>query len=118
MATERSLKGYKRCCKESKCETKARSRIKGLTRPISKIKPISEKRKKEKIEYLKKRLNFLEGKRCPVTGEKATEIHHKKKRYGKRLNDENYWMAVSRKGHVYIHDNPAESYEKGWLIKN
>lgn len=43
------------------------------------------------------------------------EIHHK----GGRVGDNLYknFMCVCRLHHTYIHDNPKESYEKGWLLK-
>jgi hypothetical protein len=46
----------------------------------------------------------------------ATEVHHKNKRHGARLNDEAQWMAVSRQGHAWIHAHPAEARELGWLL--
>lgn len=47
----------------------------------------------------------------------ATDVHHKKGR-GKYMLDVSTWMAVSREGHVYIHDNPEESYKRGWMLKS
>ncbi len=37
-------------------------------------------------------------------------------RNGERLLDVDYFMAVCRDCHQYIHNNPKESREKGWLI--
>ena len=51
--------------------------------------------------------------------QRATEIHHKccgKNRKATYLRTDT-WMAVSRSGHKFIHDNPELSYEKGWLLK-
>lgn len=45
----------------------------------------------------------------------ATEIHHPAGRIGDFLYGP--LMAVDRNCHLYIHNNPAESYEKGWLLK-
>jgi hypothetical protein len=50
--------------------------------------------------------------KCPY----ATEIHHKRGRFGSRLNQEEFWLAVSREGHDWIHANPKEAYEKGYLL--
>lgn len=83
------------------------------------IKPVSDKRQKQKSAYLLARKIFLmeeANKYCPVTGKLATEIHHTNGRTNERLNDRQYWLAVSREGHQWIHDNPEEAREKGWLI--
>ena len=76
----------------------------------------SKKRSKQEREYNIKRVKFLEGKTCPVTGQPATEIHHMKGRIGELLNDERYWLAVSREGHAWIELNPEEAKEKGWSL--
>lgn len=47
---------------------------------------------------------------------RATEIHHKRGRFGSRLCDEQYWMAVSQAGHDWIHKNPKEAYARGYMI--
>lgn len=98
------------------------------------FKPIpkkSAKRKKEDIEYLKKRAVFLnkeENKKCPVFPNLyTTDVHHKKGRIGfadeqARLEgislylDERFWLAVSRKGHKKIEENPAWAKENGYSI--
>lgn len=57
---------------------------------------------------------------CCWTNEapRATEIHHRccgKNRKATYLRTDT-WMAVSPKGHRYIHDNPKLAYERGWLL--
>ena len=93
------------------------------------IKKVSEKRNKENEIYFAKRKIFLSRKEniiCPITGEKTTEIHHIKKRIGfaddwakenniNLLLDERFWLAVSRKGHIWIHDNINEAKKLGYL---
>ena len=93
------------------------------------IKKVSEKRNKENEIYFAKRKIFLSKKEniiCPITGEKTTEIHHIKKRIGfaddwakendiNLLLDERFWLAVSRKGHIWIHDNINEAKKLGYL---
>lgn len=89
----------------------------GYKKPIQKI---SKKREKESREYTIKRLKFLaqpENMKCPITGERATEIHHtysgaNRSRF---YLDETTWMAVSRKGHLWIHANPLEARELNYL---
>ena len=85
-------------------------------KPIPKV---SEKRKAESREYTIKRLQFLaqpENQKCPVTGEQATEIHHKAGRCGDLYLDTNYWLAVSRNGHIKIENSPEWAKEMGYSI--
>lgn len=93
------------------------SLVKPKQKKATKIKPVSDKRKKELKTYSEQRKLFLVNKICPITQETATEIHHIKGRDNKWLNDINYWLAVSRNGHIWIHNNPIEAEEKGYLIK-
>lgn len=46
----------------------------------------------------------------------ATDIHHKAGRVGEKLNDERYFMAVSRQAHDWIHSHGKEARARGWLI--
>lgn len=46
----------------------------------------------------------------------ATEIHHKNGRNGKRLIDIQYFMAICRTCHEWIHANPKKARELGYLI--
>lgn len=80
------------------------------------IAQVSDKRLKQLSEYRDKRKVFLIGKRCPVTGGQATEIHHMDGREGDRLLNFDKCLGVSRSGHTWIHEHPAESRAKGWLI--
>lgn len=106
-------------CENPKCLAK----LEGCTKEPKKPKPIpkiSKKREKESREYTIKRLKFLaqpENMKCPITGERATEIHHtysgaNRSRF---YLDETTWMAVSRKGHLWIHANPVEARELNYL---
>lgn len=84
------------------------------------IKPISDKRKEENEIYSKRRLIFLslpENQICPITGQPTTDIHHtySGKDRAKYYLDESTWLAVSREGHNWIHDNPKEARELGHL---
>jgi len=88
---------------------------------LTKIRHVSKKRQKENTKYLKLREEFLQQPKnrfCPITGEVATEVHHK---YSGKDRNQYYlevstWLAVSRKGHNFIHDNPAWAKEKGYLL--
>ncbi len=89
------------------------------------IRKVSVKRADQNKIYLKKRKEFLsreENKFCPVMKHfqgvvlPATEIHHMNGRQGERLNDEKYWLAVTRVGHKWIHANPYKARKLKWLI--
>jgi hypothetical protein len=45
----------------------------------------------------------------------STEIHHRARRYGSRLNDTSKWLAVCRGIHVRIETNPSWARENGLL---
>jgi hypothetical protein len=91
-------------------------------KPIAKF---SSNRAKRNAAYLVANKLFLakdENKFCPVMAQlknqtvRATEVHHINGREGERLNDQEYWIGVSREGHQWIHSFPKEAREKGWLI--
>ena len=79
------------------------------------INQVSDKTAELKKQYLAERVEFLKGKICPVTNKPATEIHHTNGRTYERLIDKEYWLAVTRQGHGYIHANPKEARKNGWL---
>lgn len=84
------------------------------------IPKISDKRKIENTKYTVLRIEFLgkkENQICPITGWIATEIHHTYcgKDRAKYYLDVSTWLAVSRDGHNWIHDNPKEARELGFL---
>lgn len=90
-------------------------------KPRPTIRKFSKKRSKQNKEYLEERAKFLrdpQNQICRVNGSQTTEVHHLAGRVGKLLLYVPYWIAVSRSGHNWIHDNPKESYKKGWLIKS
>jgi len=73
-----------------------------------------------KIEFL----NNPKNKYCPVmlkiynTYALATEVHHKAGRVGKLLLDRKNFLAVSRTGHIWIHEHPELAYKYGWCKKH
>lgn len=81
-----------------------------------KIKQRSDKKKIEDLVYKAKRLKFLkENPRCAVYPElKSTDIHHKIGRVGKNYLNEKTWLAVSRKAHQQIEENPEWAYANGY----
>ena len=68
--------------------------------------------------FVTQTINPIEERRLWLNSVDATEIHHKAGRVGKLYLYVPFWLAVSRKGHVWIHKNPKEAYQKGWLIKS
>jgi hypothetical protein len=109
----RFAKGY--CTSHQHLRTDKKPKFK----KVKQIAKISARRKTERQIYSVKRRMFLEQHpKCAVYLDlDATEIHHKNStRHGKLLDDSD-WLAVSRKGHLWIHDNPEAAEEKGWLIK-
>ncbi len=95
---------------------------------VYRLNPISKKRAKQNRIYLDKRIKFLQNKRCSVFQHlKSTEIHHMMGRVGyaddyarqnniSLLNDERYWLPVSRAGHEKIEINPEWAKLKGFSI--
>ena len=85
-----------------------------------KIPKVSDKRKIEDLKYKVLRIEFLgkpENRICPITGWETTDVHHKwsGKDRAKYFLDTNTWLAVSRDGHNWIHDNSKEARELGFL---
>lgn len=80
------------------------------------IRKVSIERGKENKAYMTLREVFLKDKICPITGQPATEVHHKKGRIGKLLCDVKYWLAVSREGHIKIENNPEWAKEQGYSL--
>lgn len=83
-------------------------------------KPVSDKRKKENKIYSALRADFLslpENQICPITGQQTTDVHHTYagKDRSKYYLDVSTWLSVSRDGHNWIHDNPKEARELGYL---
>jgi len=78
---------------------------------------VSLKRQAQLKEYKELRIEFLTlNPICMVCNRHdATEIHHTNGRTGLRLLDTNYFMAVDRPCHIYIHSNPIEARGEGWL---
>ena len=84
------------------------------------IKPIADKRAEEIKIYNTKKKEYLsiftecEVRECT---NKSTHIHHKNGRTGKRLYDDNFFMAVCNDCHPQkIHENPEWARENGYLV--
>lgn len=90
----------------------------GLERP-SRIKHTSDRRAKEYAIYLPKKAEYLKNHPvCEACKRNASvDLHHKLTREGKMLYNEKYFLALCRECHTFVHDNPKEAQEKGWIIK-
>ena len=68
-----------------------------------------------KVYAVESRL-FIKGKKCVVFPEKdATEVHHQKGRATiELLLDKDFWLPVSRDGHIKIEMNPEWAKEQGF----
>jgi len=92
-------------------------REKDLDKPRKAIKKVSDKRKtQEKMYKLLRQKHLILSPNCERCNSTATEIHHTNGREGERLNDNTYFLSVCRNCHTYIHNNPKEAREKGWLL--
>jgi hypothetical protein len=92
-----------------------------LKRCARSIRRVSKKRAKDMKTYALLREAFLKANPvCRVSlfnlGEvvPATEVHHVKG-WGKHYLDVDSWMAVSRQGHEWIHNNPSKARKFGYL---
>lgn len=47
---------------------------------------------------------------------RSTQVHHRAKRNGDRLNDERWWMAVCRESHDDVEKNKGWAREEGYLL--
>ncbi len=81
------------------------------------IRKVSKKLAKDMKAYSVLRKQFLKNNpMCAVYPKlKATDIHHMAKRGINYLNTAT-WLAVSRDGHRWIHENPSLARSKDWLF--
>lgn len=80
------------------------------------MRKISKKRARQLEEYSKVRLQFVsDHELCERCGKPADEVHHKGGRSGERINDVKDFMSICRPCHIFVHNNPKISREKGWL---
>lgn len=105
-------------CKIALFKTNSDKKIKQKFKPIPKV---SKKRIVENLQYQVLRKEFLEkeeNKICKISNEPTTEIHHtySGKDRARYYLDTTTWLAVSRSAHNWIHDNPKESREMGYLM--
>lgn len=88
------------------------------TKPQSRIKTESEKEKERKAKYRPIAIQYkLDNPICQICNKrKTTDVHHKAGRIGCLLFEVSLFMALCRKCHREVHDNPKIAREKGYLI--
>jgi len=112
--------------RESKGKIEDNKKPLGYLKPFKmakkhKLRSISKKQKERLKEYAKRRKAYLsEHTQCEVydCNNKSTHIHHKKGRFGDRLNDIDYFMAVCNNCHPKrIHETDVSWAKKmGYLL--
>ncbi len=55
--------------------------------------------------------------RTPKCEGRLHQVHHRKGRDGELIDNLDLLLGVCVWCHSYIHENPAISYERGWLVK-
>jgi hypothetical protein len=85
------------------------------------IRKVSKKQAELNKIYSKLRLEFLllpENQICPITKQPTTDIHHKHagSNRSKYFLETSTWLAVSRDGHIWIHENTIKAKELGYLF--
>src|SRR5208282_6027687 len=84
------------------------------------LKPISDKRKKELAVYRRAKEDFLSARVCCHSCDrpKKLDIHHAAGRIGLRLLDERYWIPLCRKCHDEVRRDPAWAVREGFIVRN
>jgi hypothetical protein len=81
------------------------------------LRRVSKKRAKQNREYSRLREEFLKTKPiCDCCGGRATEIHHKRGRFQKRLLEQDYFAPLCHACHMKAHANPKWAYSVGLML--
>lgn len=93
----------------------------------SRLNPVGKKAKREASDLARFRLAVAmrSGGWCEVNTpscapgrHEGTQAHHRLMRSQGGTHDVENGLWVCSPGHLYVHANPAESYERGWLVKS
>lgn len=113
--------------------SKGLRRVKPSRKPTPKAKDSPEKRlyRAEAREFVRAAIEA--GGRCPVVAavkelrdgrkyghpisDKLNEVHHMRGRLGTLLRDQRFWIALSKQGHRWVHEHPAEARRLGFLCQ-
>lgn len=99
---------------------------KGVTvtprQPIPRLSKRGAERNKEYARAKRQWWKLVQSCKCPVMLLLFAKVvpvskspHHTRGRIGTLLCDTRYWLAVSERGHEWIHQHPKEAREHGWL---
>lgn len=84
----------------------------------TKIKNRTPKRAKQERKYSNEAPDFIASHPvCPVTGGRATQLHHSARRTGKWLNLKRYWIAMSAEGHEWVEKNASQAEKIGLIVR-
>jgi hypothetical protein len=88
-------------------------------KPRKPIRKVSVRRAKLNREYTNLKRAFLKSHpECAVfKAMRSEDIHHLRGRAGSLLLDTSLWLAVSRRGHDWIHANPEAARRRGLLCE-
>jgi hypothetical protein len=82
------------------------------------LRRVSKKRKLQNDVYKEVREKFLTlNPLCQVCSSVASQVHHRRGRFGDRLNEVEFFLAVCLDCHHKIHMNPAWAYAKDYMVK-
>lgn len=104
--------------KEYKAQNRGRWQLKKtpIAKKPVKIKPISDKRRKQLREYEKEKKEYFElHTQCEFPGCEKTEItlHHMAGRIGDKLTDQRYFKALCWEHHRWIEEHPEAARRLG-----
>ena len=82
------------------------------------LRRVSKKRKLQNDVYKEVREQFLTlNPLCQVCSSVASQVHHRRGRFGDRLNKSEFFLAMCLDCHHKIHMNPAWAYAKDYMVK-
>ena len=82
------------------------------------LRRVSKKRKLQNDVYKEVREKFLAlNPLCQVCSSVASQVHHRRGRFGDRLNEVEFFLAVCFDCHHKIHMNPKWAYEKSLMVR-
>jgi hypothetical protein len=81
------------------------------------LRKISDLRSARLKPYIKRRKEWLRGKTCAFPGCQCrrVDLHHSRGRDRFNLMDERFWIALCRRHHNWVGDNPADAAKMGLL---
>lgn len=84
----------------------------------TRLRPMSDRRKRELKEYTAKRAAFLAQRpTCEKCGRRQScDVHQKAGRSGGNYLRVETWAALCRRCHDCIHQKPGEARRTGWLV--